>query len=286
MSRPSRTTAKSVSSPATANPSNAVIPISPRPSVSCADEFIIDGEIVALDAQGRHSFSTLQKIAGPSSAHLRFYAFDLLTLDGQDLTKLPLARRRQLLEAKIPMPAGSLVQPGPVFQGDPGHIVAKVREFGFEGVVAKRLDSRYESGERTGAWLKMRTNLRQEFVIGGYVPGAHTFDSLLVGVYQGKTLHFVAKVRNGFVPRTRQEIFPTLQKLRTPACPFANLPEEKRGRWGEAITAEKMAECRWIKPLLVSEIAFLQWTNAGHLRHCTFLALRDDKPARQVVRET
>ena len=115
---------------------------------------------------------------------------------------------------------------------------------------------------------------------------AHEFDALLVGVYEKKQLIFVAKVKNGFVPRIRDEIFPTLKALQTAQCPFKKLPEKKASRWGESLTAEKMEECRWVKPRLVCQVAFVEWRDAGHLRHCTFIAMRDEKKPSEVVRET
>jgi ATP-dependent DNA ligase len=121
--------------------------------------------------------------------------------------------------------------------------------------------------------------------VGGFVPGSHGFDSLIVGVFEKKRLQFVAKVRNGFVPRIRDEIFPSLKKLMSDDCPFVNLPEKKSSRWGEPLTAEKMNECRWVKLVLVCQVAFVEWTDGGKLRHCTFLGMRDDKAAAQVVRE-
>jgi ATP-dependent DNA ligase len=123
-------------------------------------------------------------------------------------------------------------------------------------------------------------------VIGGYIPGAQGFDALLLVVYESEQLIFVAKVKSGFVPLIRNEIFPGLKKLGTTHCPFTNLPEKRPSRWGEALTAEKMKECRWVKPKLVCQIAFVEWTEAGHLRHCTFVAMRHDKNASHVVRET
>jgi hypothetical protein len=98
-----------------------------------------------------------------------------------------------------------------------------------------------------------------------------------------KRLILLAKVKDGFVPRIRDEIFPVLKTLRVVHCPFTNLPEKKTSRWGESLTAEKMEQCRWVKPKLVCEVAFLEWTDAGHLRHCTFVAMRDDKKAAEVV---
>lgn len=113
-----------------------------------------------------------------------------------------------------------------------GQVLEAVRNLGLEGVVGKRLDSRYEPGERSGAWIKLRVNLEQEFVIGAFNPGARGFDALLVGVYENKELVFVAKVKNGFVPRVREEIFPSLKALQTTNCPFKNLPEKSSSRWG------------------------------------------------------
>ena len=123
-------------------------------------------------------------------------------------------------------------------------------------------------------------------MIGGYIPAAHGFDALLVGVYESKQLIFSAKVKNGFVPRVRNEIFPALKRLIAVACPFTNLPEKRASRWGESLTAEKMKQCCWVKPKLVCQVAFVEWTDAGHLRHCSFVAMRDDKKPAAVVRET
>ena len=104
---------------------------------------------------------------------------------------------------------------------------------------------------------------------------------MLVGVYEKKELKFVAKVKNGFVPRIRDELTPTLKTLHTTKCPFKNLPEKRASRWGESL----MVECRWIKPKLVCQVAFVEWTDAGHLRHCTFVGMRDDKKPTEMVRE-
>ena len=167
-----------------------------------------------------------------------------------------------------------------------GEVLEAVRKLGLEGVVGKRVDSTYEPGERSGAWIKHRANMEQEFVIGGYIPGARGFDALLVGVYENKELIFVAKVKDGFVPRIRDEIFQALERLTVAHCPFKNLPETRASRLGESLTAEKMNQCRWIKPKLVCQVAFVEWTDAGHLRHCTFVGTRDDKDPAEVVRET
>jgi bifunctional non-homologous end joining protein LigD len=210
-----------------------------------------------------------------------FYVFDLLNRDGELLVNLSIERRRQLLESFLTVPKDP-VRLSPLLQAASGQIFWAVRTLGLEGVVGKRVDSTYQSG----AWIKHRTNLEQEFVTGGFVPGARGFDALLVGVYENKRLIFVAKVKDGFVPRIRDEIFPPLKTLSVVHCPFKNLPEKRASRWGEALTAEKMTQCRWVTPKLVCQVAFLEWTDAGHLRHCTFVAMRDDKRPAEVVRET
>ena len=167
-------------------------------------------------------------------------------------------------------------------EASPSDLVRVVKEFGFEGIVAKRSDSLYESGKRTGAWVKYKVNRGQEFVIGGYTPG-NPLDALIVGYYEGARLMYAAKVRNGFVPRVRREVFERLRDLDTDICPFANLPEKKRTQW--ALTKEEMKNCRWLRPELVAQIEFTEWTPDGHLRHSTFVGLRDDKDPRSAVRE-
>ncbi|HEY2381635.1 MAG TPA: non-homologous end-joining DNA ligase, partial [Terriglobia bacterium] len=246
--------------------------------------FAIDGEIVALDRHDRPSFQLLQNNqANPDAIY--FYAFDLLHDNGDDLQRSPLEERRQRL-AGVMSNASELLRLSPLLPGSPGQVLKAVSKLGLEGVVGKRSGSLYEAGERSGAWIKRRSDRRQEFVIGGYVPGAANFDSLLVGLYENKALHFVAKVKDGFVARLRKEVFRQFKGLAANDCPFANLPQKKGSRWGEPLTKEKMKECRWLKPQLVCEVAFVEWTDAGNLRHAKFIAMRDDKPAREVVRET
>ena len=144
----------------------------------------------------------------------------------------------------------------------------------------------YEPGRRSGLWVKRRINLSQEFVIGGYVPSHLGVDSIVIGFYQDKQLRYSARVRAGFVPLTRRQVFERIKPLQTAKCPFVNLPEKEAGRWGQGLTAEKMKECLWVKPQAVAEVEFLEWTGADHLRHTKFVGLRDDKDPRKVVRET
>jgi len=169
--------------------------------------------------------------------------------------------------------------------GRPQEITEAVRRLGLEGVVAKKRRSTYTPGRRSDAWIKVRFAQRQELVVGGYKPTAAAFDSLLVGFYEGRKLMCAGKVRNGFTPALRAQVFDAMRPLETPRCPFANLPSSKSSHWGEGITLEEMSAIHWVKPVLVAEVSFAEWTRDGSLRHAAFIALRDDKPARSVVRE-
>ncbi|MFN2508152.1 MAG: non-homologous end-joining DNA ligase [Chthoniobacterales bacterium] len=252
--------------------------------VTLPGDFALDGEIVALDERGRPSFQLLQNNQ-TRPLPVFFYAFDLLNREGEELLLQPIERRRAALDHLLGEAADPLRR-SPLLDAPAGHVLDAVRTMGLEGVVGKQAGSIYEPGERSGAWIKQRTNAEQEFVIGGYKPGTYGFDSLLVGVYEGKQLIFVARVKDGFVPRLREEIFARFTGLQTEKCPFVNLPEKKGARRGEALTAEKMKEYRWLKPKLVCRVSFVEWTDAGNLRHCMFISMRDDKKAVEIVRET
>jgi bifunctional non-homologous end joining protein LigD len=131
----------------------------------------------------------------------------------------------------------------------------------------------------------MRINKGQEFVIGGYTVGGHGFDALIFGYYDETGLRFAAKTRNGFTPASRNALIKKMTPLLTTECPFLGLPEKRAGRWGQGITAEKMKDCRWLRPELVARVDFVEWTPDAHLRHASFIGLREDKDARDVVRE-
>jgi bifunctional non-homologous end joining protein LigD len=164
--------------------------------------------------------------------------------------------------------------------------IEAVRDARLEGIVGKRRDSVYEAGRRSSAWVKFRINQGQELVIGGYTPAPSGFDALLVGYYEGSSLLYAASVRAGLTPALRKVVFARFGSLGSDKCPFANLPEPRKGRWGEGLTAEEMKHCRWLRPRLVAAIEFLEWTPAGHLRHAKFVGLREDKKASDVIRES
>jgi len=203
----------------------------------------VDGEIVAIGADGGPSFYALQNYHRSSNL-LQFYLFDLLHLAGRSVCQLPLDARRDLLCTKLMPLMPNEIRLSESLKAAPAQLVAVAREQGLEGIIAKRRNSLYEAGRRSGAWVTMRINQGQELVIGGYVPGSKSFDSLIVGYYQGRDLVYVARVRNGFVPALRAKIFACLQKLESEKCPFSNLPQRDRGRWGQGLTADRMAACR------------------------------------------
>ena len=241
---------------------------------------LVDGEVVALDQQGRMSFNLLQHRRSQASA-IRFYAFDLLVYKGHSTINLEISERHDLLAQALANVDGD-VQLMQRFETVPAELIRAAKRLGFEGIIAKRRDSLYEPGKRSGAWVKYKINQGQEFVIGGYTPG-HPFDAVIVGYYRDGQLIYAAKVRNGFVPRIRREVAKRLKALETEVCPFANLPEKKRTAW--ALRKEEMKKCVWIRPELVAQIEFTEWTPDGHLRLATFAGLREDKTAQEVVRE-
>jgi ATP-dependent DNA ligase len=233
---------------------------------------VVDGEIVALDDAGRPDFNLLQHSRSKAS-RICYFIFDLLIYQNRDLTRLPHIRRREIMNSalKFRSPRIRITQD---FETSAEEMIAAVREQGLEGVVAKRKDGRYEAGKRSGSWAKFRLNLGRELVIGGYVPGPHGLDSIIVGYYRASDLIYVALVRNGFVPQTRRQVFDKLKPFVAPNCPFVNLPEKERSRWGEGLTAMDMKKCVWVRPDLVAQVEFLEWTESDHLRHSKFAGLR------------
>jgi bifunctional non-homologous end joining protein LigD len=246
------------------------------------EDTIIDGEVVALGEDGVPSFNVLQNYNRASSP-LQYYVFDLLHLRGKSLRDRPLDERRKLLRSEVlPRLTAEIVLMSESLDATAAEVAAAVKKQGLEGVIAKCRSSRYEPGRRSGAWVKMRLNKGQELVIGGYVPAGRNFDSVIVGYYENDDLMYAARVRNGFVPALRTRVFEHFRGLEIDTCPFANLPQRDKGRWGQGLTADKMAECVWLRPQLVGQIEYADWTDVNHLRHSKFIALRDDKAARDV----
>lgn len=175
-----------------------------------------------------------------------------------------------------------------VFPVAPAKLLQEIRGQGLEGVVMKAAGSRYEPGRRSGAWLKCRLAREQEFVIGGRTPpsGARVgFGALLVGYYDAGRLVYAGKVGTGFTTRSLRELTARFRPLQRSSTPFANLPLTGRPRWGTGMSTAEMAGVTWLRPVLVAQIRFAEWTEDGLLRQPVFLALRDDKPAQAVRRE-
>src|SRR5665213_2024578 len=222
---------------------------------------VIDGELVALGPNGHPDFSLLQSFRS-AEPQIFYYAFDILVHKNRDLIGLPLAERRAMLQSVIK--PNEHVRIYEVADISAARMMTFAKKQGLEGVVAKRSDSIYEPGERTGLWVKHRINLGQEFIIGGYVPGHLGVEALIIGFYRGKDLVFSARVRGGLTPVNRREVFEKIKHLRTARCPFVNLPQTGPGRWGPGLTAEKMKECVWLRPKTIAQFEFLEWTSADN----------------------
>jgi bifunctional non-homologous end joining protein LigD len=240
---------------------------------------MLDGEVIALDEQGQPSFQALHH---QSTVVTVYYAFDVLHIDGRDLIQTPLDDRRSELARVL---HNSSVFRSEALPGSPEQIERAVRALKLEGIVAKRRRSFYEAGKRSKSWIKVKFDRRQEFVVGGFKPTTTGFDSLVVGYYQSARLHFAGRVRAGFTAHDRGEIYRLIAPHEVTRCSFVDLPSTRTGHWGEGVTAEDMSKLRWVKPIVVVEVSFVEWTREGALRHSRFVGLRSDKRPRDVRRE-
>jgi len=250
-----------------------------------ARDAVLDGELVAFDAEGRPSFERLQQRIHQTDANVvrrrmkshpvTYVLFDLLYLDGRDLTGEPYSRRRELLEG-LELEGESWQTPG-YSVGHAAELLAASAEQGLEGIVLKRLDSRYVPGKRTGAWLKAKSVGRQEFVIGGWVPGEGRrrgrLGAILLGAFDAAgEFHYAGKVGTGFSERDLDELLERLRPLARDGNPFA-------GRRGPR-------KANFVTPELVAEVEFREMTAEGMIRHGSFKGLREDKPASEVRLES
>lgn len=238
---------------------------------------LVDGEIVVLDAQGRTSFQRLQN-RRRSREGLAYFLFDLLWLDGKDTTSWPLERRKQRLRALLDG-APPLLRYSDHLDVDGPAMHRRACELGAEGIVSKRRDAPYRAGLRSAEWRKSKCELRQEFVVGGFTDPSdprRSLGSLLIGHRDGARLIWAGKVSRGegFDARGRPALRRRLDALEQEACPFSPRPSGWLGR-----------HAHWVRPELVIEVKFTEWTDAGQARHPTVLGIRTDKPAREVVRE-
>ena len=242
------------------------------------DRFALDGEVAVLDADGKSDFGDLQQaLSAGFDNRLTLIAFDLLYLDGKDLRGLPLVERKKLLRKLIPPRAeNAQLRYSDHVRGSGANILDHARKMKLEGIVSKRASSPYRSG-RSGDWIKAKCNARQEFVIGGFTEGAGArqggIGSLLLGYYQGGSLHYAGHVGTGFTARQAVDLRQRLMSMKVGKPAFAELPKEAR------------PGAIWVRPELVGEVEFSNWTSEGALRHPSFQGLREDKPARTVGRE-
>jgi bifunctional non-homologous end joining protein LigD len=253
-----------------------------------ARECVIDGEVVALDDEGRSSFQLLQarEMDGRKNP-VYFYAFDLLQLDGKSLLSLPVEARKNVLEKLCAGPADSIRYSGAIGR-DAQRLLHEVKRRGLEGIIGKQRNSVYEPGRRSGAWIKLKCVHEQEFVIGGYTPpqGARKyFGAILVGYYEKEKLAFAGKVGTGFTAESLAMLHKKFQKEARDDCPFVDLPSKQNGQWVQDITPSMMRKMHWVNPVFVCEIKFAEWTRDKKLRAPVFLGLREDKNPTEVVRE-
>jgi bifunctional non-homologous end joining protein LigD len=252
-------------------------------------EAIIDGEIVALDSQGRSSFQLLQGFAsGRQRPPIFFYAFDLLRLNGKDLRSHSLSERKSQLAKILQRPVG-VIRLSASLGNNVEKLLKEARKIGLEGLIGKRVNSVYEAGQRSGAWIKLKIHQEQEFVIGGYTnpEGSRKyFGALLIGYNQGGKLKFAGKVGTGFDRLLLRTLYSQFKKINRANCPFANLPETRTNGRAQRMTATEMKRCHWVEPCLVCQLRFSEWTDDGKLRQPVFLGIREDKDAEEVVRET
>ncbi len=245
---------------------------------------IVDGEVVVVDERGLANFSALQNWKSETDGHLLYYVFDILWYEGHDLTALPLMQRKELL-AKI-LPKSPIIQLSKTFEVPGTEMLAAVKKMGLEGVMAKRKDSRYEVGLRTGDWLKIKSNQRQEVVIGGYTKNegsSKPFSSLLVGVYKKGKLRYTGKVGTGFSLKKQEELLTLFKPLIVQKAPFEVAPDlDKPHRFRPN---PSHAEVTWLKAKLICEVSFTEMTPDGLMRHPSFEGMRADKKAKDVVME-
>jgi bifunctional non-homologous end joining protein LigD len=236
----------------------------------------LDGEVVALDVQGRSSFQALQNaLTASANANLGYLVFDLLYLDGFDLTRVKLAERKVLLHTLLSAASGG-IRYSDHFSVPGKDFLENVRKLGLEGMVSKRADLPHHDG-RSSTWVKVKSQRRQEMVVGGFTePGGsrHGFGALLLGVYDSGKLRYSGRVGTGFNDATLATLKQKLDKLEQPKTPFENPP-----------TGAEARGVHWVRPTLVAEVEFTEWTSDGTLRHPSFIGLRADKRATDVVRE-
>ena len=253
-----------------------------------ADECLVDGEVVAMDEEGRSSFQLLQRTElDGKDALLAFYVFDLLQLNGHSLINVPLTLRKDALMRLIP-PSGDVIRFSGTLGTDAKTLLPEIQRRSLEGLIGKQRDSVYESGRRSGTWIKLKCVTEQEFVIGGFTPPAGArkhFGALLVGYYDKGNLRFAGKVGSGFDAKLLSSLHKKMQAEERPTTPFTDLPSKQNDEWVQGITPSMMRKINWVNPKFVCQVKFSEWTRDLKLRQPVFLGLREDKDPREVERE-
>jgi bifunctional non-homologous end joining protein LigD len=251
-----------------------------------AADAVLDGEIVALDEEGRSSFELLQAYDfGQNRPPIFYYAFDILHLNGRDMKDQLLAERKSQLEKLLKNPPGA-IRYSATLGNDANALLQQIRGLGLEGVIGKGKNSIYEPGRRSGSWIKLKLVLEQKFVIGGYSKGAHQNSGLLVvGYYENKEMVFAGKVETGVTATLLRRLHSRFKKIASESCPFTDLPVSRAAPSEPSITASEMKHFHWVEPSIVCQIKFAQWTRSGCLREPVFLGLREDEIATDVIRE-
>ncbi|MGE5520620.1 MAG: non-homologous end-joining DNA ligase, partial [Candidatus Dadabacteria bacterium] len=234
---------------------------------------VLDGEIVAVNEQGMAHFQSLQNWQN-TPVEIQYYVFDILWLNGYDLTQLPLADRKEILRQLLP-PDDGIIRYSDHIEGKGKEFFELALQKGLEGIMAKKKDSEYRVGSRTHDWVKIKVNQRQEVIIAGYTQPRNSreyFGSLLLGVYKNGELVYVGHTGSGFNSKTLKEVYDKLQPLIIDKCPFSKKPKTNM-------------KPTWVKPELVCEIKFAEWTKDGIARQPIFMGLRSDKKPKDVIME-
>jgi bifunctional non-homologous end joining protein LigD len=245
---------------------------------------VIDGEVVVLTEEGTSDFGALQNWRSEADGPLLYFVFDICWLNNVDLMELSLNERRAILKKHLPK--SDIIRLSENFNTTATEFLATAAGMGMEGIMAKKENSIYIPGERSRDWLKIKANKRHEVVIGGFTQNegsSKAFSSLLVGVYDGKRLHYIGKIGTGFNEKTQAEMMASMKKLTTRNPPFSELPDiDKPSRFRPNPPKAKVT---WLKPKLVCEVSYTEITTDGIMRHPSFEGMRTDKKASTVNRE-
>jgi bifunctional non-homologous end joining protein LigD len=245
---------------------------------------VFDGEIVVISNQGFSDFAALQTWRSEADGELAYYIFDILWYEGRNLMNTPLAERRKILQKIIPSKGNIRLSEN--FEVSANDFIALAEKMGLEGIIAKKENSLYKPGLRSKEWIKIKTKKHQEAIVAGYTKNENTskkFSALLLGVYEDNELVFIGPVGTGFTVQVQNEILEKLNPLKTLTCPFNSIPEyNKPSRFRPN---PPRSEVTWVKPELVVEITYLTVAPDGTYRHPSFRGIREDKKAREIVRE-